>query len=163
MSQVNGLPAHIVLVHAVVVLVPLAALAATAAAWWPALRRWLGVITPLLAIVAVAFVPVTTHAGEWLEAHVQHTDLVETHTELGDAVLPWAAGLAVLAIVGWLLGRHLDRNPGAGRRDVMLRIGLAVLTTAVAVGAVVTVIQAGESGARAAWDGRVSSAPVTGG
>ena len=163
MSQVNGLPAHILLVHAVVVLVPLAALAAATVAWWPALRRRLGIITPLLAVVAAAFVPVTTHAGEWLEGHVQHTDLVETHTELGDTVLPWAAGLALLAVAGWLLGRYLDRHPGTSRRDALLRLALAVVTTVVAVGAVVSVFQAGESGARAAWDGRVSSAPTTGG
>ena len=63
-TRINGLPAHILLVHVVVVLVPAAALAVVLAAWWPAARRRLGVGMPALTFLALLFVPVTTHAGE---------------------------------------------------------------------------------------------------
>ena len=39
MSTVNGLPAHVLLVHAVVVLVPLTSLLLVLVAVWPAARR----------------------------------------------------------------------------------------------------------------------------
>ena len=77
--MVNGLPAHVLLVHAVVVLVPLAALLAVVAAVWPAARRRLGFLTPLVALLALAGVPLATEAGEWLEEHVPESPLVEQH------------------------------------------------------------------------------------
>jgi len=67
-TSIHGLPAHVLLVHAVVMVVPLTALLLLASAWWPAARRKLGFCTPLLALIAVVHVPITTHAGEWLRA-----------------------------------------------------------------------------------------------
>ncbi|WP_192029140.1 hypothetical protein [Candidatus Frankia nodulisporulans] len=101
-TEVSGLPAHVLLVHVVVILVPLAALLVVLAAVWPAARRRLGLVTPLVALVALVSVPLTTHAGEWLEARVSSDELVRRHTELGDELLPWVIGLFVLALVGWL-------------------------------------------------------------
>ena len=54
---VFGLPSHVLVVHAVVVLVPLAVLGAVAVALWPAARRrcgWLGVG---VTVVATACIP----------------------------------------------------------------------------------------------------------
>ncbi|MCK9924194.1 hypothetical protein MXD61_20375 [Frankia sp. AgPm24] len=101
-TEVSGLPAHVLLVHVVVILVPLAALLVVLAAVWPAARRRLGLVTPLVALVALVSVPLTTHAGEWLEARVSSDELVRRHTELGDELLPWVIALFVLALVGWL-------------------------------------------------------------
>lgn len=127
--MVNGLPAHVLLVHAVVVLVPLAALLAVIAAAWPAARRRLGFLTPLVALLALAGVPLATEAGEWLEEHVPESPLVEQHAQYGDAVLVWALGLFVVTVVVWLAGRASDRarataaprlvdaTVGAGARD----------------------------------------------
>ena len=39
MQTVNGLPAHVLLVHAIVVLLPLSALLLALTALWPAARR----------------------------------------------------------------------------------------------------------------------------
>jgi hypothetical protein len=63
-TEIHGLPAHVLLVHAVVVLIPLSALLVVLSAAWPAARRRIGVASPLLALVNLALVPVTTHAGE---------------------------------------------------------------------------------------------------
>ncbi|WP_433502372.1 hypothetical protein ACQP04_21600 [Pseudonocardia halophobica] len=53
MTTVAGLPAHILLVHAVVVLVPLTALLLVVESLWPAARRRLAWPAAALALVAV--------------------------------------------------------------------------------------------------------------
>ncbi|MFF4748589.1 DUF2231 domain-containing protein [Streptomyces sp. NPDC002514] len=156
MTLINGLPAHVLLVHVVVVLVPLAALALVAAALWPRAARRLGPLLPVLALLALVSVPLTTQAGEWLERHVESDALVRRHTELGDGLLPWAAGLFVLAAVVWWAGRSAPAGePGEARgirwSALPVRIVVGVLSVAVAVGAVVDVYRIGDSGAKAAW------------
>ncbi len=113
-TQINGLPAHALLVDVVVVLVPLAALLVVLSALWPAARRRLGVLTPVIALVALVSVPLTTHAGEWLEHRVPPDELVRRHAELGDGLLPWAGGLFVLAAVAWLVARRTAATVDGG-------------------------------------------------
>ncbi|UXY30743.1 DUF2231 domain-containing protein [Streptomyces sp. HUAS TT20] len=159
MSLVNGLPAHVLLVHLVVVLVPLTALALVVCACWPKAALRLGPLLPLLAFVALVSVPLTTQAGEWLEEHVDGNALVRRHAELGDGLLPWAAGLFVLAAAVWWASRRRPApdaleagSPATARRYALpLRITFAVLSLAVATGAVVDVYRIGDSGAKAAW------------
>ncbi|MEV6759334.1 DUF2231 domain-containing protein [Streptomyces sp. NPDC051105] len=155
MSTVNGLPAHVLLVHIVVVLVPLTALALVAAALWPRAARRLGVLLPALALVALVSVPLTTQAGEWLERHVTADSLVRRHTELGDGLLPWALGLFVLAMVVWWAtrrtGEELTAGEGSRWSTLPVRIAVGVLSVAVGIGAVVDVYRIGDSGAKAAW------------
>ena len=74
--------------HLVLAAVPIAALVLVAAAPWPAAGRRLGVITPVIALGALLTVPVTTHAGTWLEARVAITPLIRKHVALGKEVLP---------------------------------------------------------------------------
>ncbi|GAA1043329.1 hypothetical protein FSY75_23530 [Streptomyces sp. TR1341] len=161
MTLINGLPAHVLLVHVVVVLVPLTALALVAAAIWPRAARRLGVLLPALGLVSLVSVPLTTSAGEWLERHVDSDPLVRRHTELGDGLLPWALGLFVLAVVVWWAGRGSRREGGGGSRwsALPVRIALGLLSVVIAVGAVVDVYRIGDSGAKAAWhDGFSKSA-----
>ncbi|MGW1054647.1 DUF2231 domain-containing protein [Streptomyces sp. NPDC002521] len=156
MTLVNGLPAHVLLVHVVVVLIPLTALALVAAALWLRAAQRLGVLLPLVAFIALASVPLTTHAGEWLERHVADDALVRRHTGLGDGLLPWALGLFVLAAVVWWAGRRAPAESGQGGSGMRwsalpVRIVVGVFSLAVAVGAVVDVYRIGDSGAKAAW------------
>jgi hypothetical protein len=159
LQKINGLPAHILLVHAVVVLVPLAALLAVVAAWWPAARQRLGVLTPLLALAGLAFVPLTTNAGEWLQEHIQETPQIDRHAEMGDGLLPWAGLLFLLAAALWLLDYSAQREwhvPPVVRAG-WVRPVVGVLIVAVAVVAVYEVYRIGDSGAKAAWDGKLTS------
>ncbi|MFE0347447.1 DUF2231 domain-containing protein [Streptomyces griseoluteus] len=156
LTVINGLPAHILFVHFVIVLVPLSALALVVCAAWPAGARRLGLLLPALALVTLASVPLATHAGEWLEAHVESDPLVRAHAELGDGLLPWVAGLFVLAAAVWWTARR--SAPAAGEKagaswapPALLRGAVAVLSLAVAAGAVVDVYRIGDSGAKAAW------------
>ena len=181
MTTVGGLPAHILLVHAVVVLVPLSALLIVLVTVWPAARARLTVPAALVAVGTLISVPLTTEAGEWLEHRVERTALLRAHTELGDSMLPGAIGLAVVALAvlarEWIASRArrsgartvaAGGGPGAASVDVETRndgdrlggragsIALAVVAVVVAVGAVITVYQIGDSGSRAAWTGKFS-------
>lgn len=181
MSTINGLPAHVLLVHAVVVLVPLTSILLVLVAFWPSVRRRLSLPTAILAGLALIVVPITTEAGDWLEHHVARTPLLRTHTQLGDTMLPWAIGLfivaAALAARELLHARRrasravtLADGPGTTRAPRTTRswrrtealggrpvtVALAVLALIVAVGSTVTVYRIGESGARAAWTGQFS-------
>jgi hypothetical protein len=167
MSLINGLPAHVLLVHFVVVLVPLTALALVVASVWPVAARRIGVVLPVMALVTLASVPLATEAGEWLERHVGSDPLVRRHAELGDGLLPWALGLFLLAAVVWWTTRRAaaaengtqdnaqdaERNGGraTGRTGSVVRVAAAVLSVVVAAGAVVDVYRIGDSGAKAAW------------
>jgi hypothetical protein len=104
--ELSGLPLHVLLVHAVIVIVPLAALCTVLSILWPAARRRLGVLTPLIAFVALALVPLTVQAGMWLFARVGVTPLIRAHARLGNTLLPWAAAVFVLAVAQWLWFRY---------------------------------------------------------
>jgi hypothetical protein len=184
-TRINGLPAHVLLVHAVVVLIPLAALLLLASAWWPAARRKLGLLTPLVALVALLLVPVTTHAGEWLRDRVPATPLIQRHAELGDSLLPWAVAMFAVAVFLWYVHdgpaqRGRTRRPEADlvepagsadgavrtatRTEAPARVNVltlvaAVLATVLAIGSVIQVVRIGESGSKAVWQGNVSSQP----
>jgi hypothetical protein len=167
--MVNGLPAHVLVVHAVVVLVPLAALMAVLGAVWPAARRRLGVLTPLVALVALVCVPRPTQAGEWPHEHVPESPLVEQHAGYGDAVLGWSVGLFAVTCVLWFVGVRADRHrvpegPGRSADPVTAwatrpwaRALVAVVTVVVAAGSTLAVYRAGDSGARAAWQDRIAT------
>ena len=108
MDTLNGLPAHILLVHAVVVLLPLAAFLLVLTALWPAARRHLAAANAILSVVVVALIPLTTSAGEWLEKNVDRSPLVRDHAERGDTAIFVALPIAALALVIWWRGREID-------------------------------------------------------
>ncbi|MFH8520428.1 DUF2231 domain-containing protein [Streptomyces gelaticus] len=156
LDLINGIPAHVLFVHVVVVLVPLTALALILCAALPSAMRRFGLALPALALMSLISVPLTTNAGEWLERHVAGNALVRKHTELGDELLPWAIALFLLATaVWWSYRRAAHHTPDAvGSTNTVaipLRITAAVLSLLVGVGAGVQVYRIGDSGAKAAW------------
>lgn len=157
MSTINGLPAHVLLVHFIVVLAPLTALLAIVSSIWAPVRRRLVWLIVVLAVLTLVLTPLTTDAGEWLEKRVPEGASVQTHAELGDSMLYFALGLALVAAL--LVAQHIrDRR---GTRPVRWQsIAVAVLAVVVGVATMVQVYRIGESGARAAWEDAVSSAPA---
>jgi hypothetical protein len=157
LDLINGIPAHILFVHVVVVLVPLTALALIMCAALPSVMRRFGLALPALALVSVVSVPLTTDAGEWLERHVDSNALVRKHAELGDELLPWAIALFLVATAVWWSYRraahHTPDAVGSARGTVAtpVRIASAVLSLVIGVGAGVQVYRIGDSGAKAAW------------
>ncbi|MEJ7651706.1 MAG: DUF2231 domain-containing protein, partial [Nakamurella sp.] len=163
MTSINGLPAHILLVHAVVIFIPLTALLVVLAAAWPAAHRRMGVVLPIVALVALILVPVATDAGEWLEARLpgaESNPLIRAHTQLGDQLLPWAIGMFVGALALWLLPTLARRGVQAEVLGaVWIRVVVGVLAVAVSVVAVVQVVRIGDSGSKAVWSGTVCVDP----
>jgi hypothetical protein len=177
MGTVNGLPAHILLVHAIVVLLPLAALLLVLTALSPSARRRLATPNAILSVIVVALVPITTSAGEWLERRVSDTPLLHDHTELGDTAIWVAIPVAVLALVIWWRQREAtpagDGSPVGGsgvatatrRRTYLAPLSttvtriVAVLAIVIAGGSVYDIYRIGDSGSKAAWTDNFSSTP----
>lgn len=148
---INGLPVHVLLVHLVVIVVPLAGLCLLLSAFWPTARRRLGIVTPIVALVALVAVPFTTAAGQWLQARVGATPLIERHASLGPLLLPWVIAVFVVAAAIWLWYRVDPGLPRALRLTAIVTLDAAAVVTA--IGSVVLVVLIGESGAAAVWTG----------
>lgn len=144
-ETVLGLPLHPLVVHATVVLVPLAAVLMIATAFSARLRRWAGPLPLGLSALSVALTFASTMSGENLDEALPETPLIERHAELGEMLEWWAIAMLVVAVVQWLLAR---RHVRTGLATVV-----AVLGVVVAVGATVQVALVGHSGAKAVWDG----------
>lgn len=159
-DTVFGLPMHPLVVHATVVLVPAAALAVLLAAVWPAFRRRAGIVPLLLSLVALVLVPLSTQSGEALERRVEHSAVLERHTELADGLLPWVAVLVVAAAV---LYWHHRRGTVRGGLPRALLVGGMVLGLLGAAGTTFQVVRIGHTGAEAAWSDVAKAAPKAGG
>ncbi len=145
--EVNGLPAHPLLVHAVVVLLPLAALLTILHALWPAARARLGIMPTVLSAFATVLVPVTTAAGKALATQrgLAALPAVRHHEELADQILPWAIALTVVALGNWWWRRRSSLTPR------WLSIAVPVVTVLVSAGVVAVLVRAADAGARATW------------
>lgn len=153
-SDIGGIPIHPLVVHAVVVLLPLAALGVFLLAVVP---RWRKTFAPLvlgITLVATVFVPVATQSGEQLEEAVGDSELVEEHAEVGELVIWFALALLVVSIALWWLGRQERAGRGVGRG---LSVAVSVLAVVVAAAASVQIVLVGHSGAESVWSGASSS------
>ena len=149
MNTVNGLPAHVLLVHAIVVLLPLSALLLVLTALSPAIRRRLAGPNAILSVLVVLLVPLTTSAGEWLESRVPQSATLRQHTELGDSAIFYALPIAALALVVWWLQRR------SRAMSTVVTGVVAVLSVAVGAAGVYGIYRIGDSGAKAAWSSSV--------
>lgn len=150
----SGVPLHVLVVHAVVVLVPLAVLATLTVALWPAARHRYGWLAVAVTVAATVSVPLATSSGEDLRDRLVPTDLIRRHAELGDQLLVFVAGLLVVTVALVWFDRRMRRDaPGAARRlpSRLLIPGLAAATIVLAAVSAVQVVRIGDSGARAAW------------
>lgn len=155
-----GLPAHPLVVHAAVVLVPLSAIGAIACLH-PGVRRRLGVVVAVLACIGAVAVWIAAETGEALEEEVDETELVEEHAELGDRMIVWAALLAVSTVGMVGFSEYQRRQEGDGDTSApaggtpawhrFASIGLAAFVVITAVGATVMIIDVGHTGAKATW------------
>ena len=151
--ELNGVPVHPLVVHAVVVLGPLAALAGLLYAFvprWRWLLRWplvaLAVVTAIAAVVAA-------QAGEaLLELRPELEPLVEEHEERGEMLRTVALGYAVVSLVAaWALGGVSALASGRGARETRFGIPVAAVLAVGAVALLVMLFLAGDSGSRAVW------------
>jgi uncharacterized membrane protein len=150
---VNGIPVHPLVVHAAVVMVPLAALGLLVMVAWPRFSRrhgWL--VVGASAVGAVASF-VAKEAGEALEDRVGEPGF--DHAELGDAMPLFAFGLLAVTVILWLVDRAAPEDGPQPRRA--LRIAVAVLAVLIALANVAWMYRVGDSGAKSVWSGRVAT------
>jgi hypothetical protein len=144
--EISGLPLHPLVVHAAVVLGPVAALAALAYAAVGRWRDWLRVPMVVVSLAAVASIGAAYLTGDsFLEANraLAQKPYVGTHEERAEVLLWLTLGFGVVAVAaGWLHGR-----PGA------VRTAGRVLLALLAVAVLVQVVLVGDAGARAVWQG----------
>lgn len=146
--EINGLPLHVLVVHAAVVLTPIACLAAIAYALVPRWRDWLRWPLAVAVVVAVGAVWLAYLSGgdfrdteRFSTATGEFANKLDEHEDLG-GILRWVvSGFGVVALVAvWL---H-DRT-GA------VRALLAAATAVLAVATAVLTIMTGDAGAQAVW------------
>lgn len=153
--EINGVPLHPLVVHAVVVLGPLAGLTGLVYAFvpkWRWLLRW--PLVALALVVAVSTV-VAAQAGEsLLDSRPELEPLVEDHEEWGELLRTWSLSFVVDALLAaWALGGTSALASGRGAREskgVIGWIAMALLVVG-SIGLLVLVFLAGDSGAQAVW------------
>lgn len=155
MNVVNGLPAHALWLHLVVVLVPLTALLEIVCGWWPAARRgqlmWL---TLLMALATMVITPITVNAGEWLyDLRKKPSPILQEHAERGSTMVYFAAALLVVAI-GLVALRFIERR--SDKRRVITHVVVAIIVLAVSVSSMVQVYRTGDAGAQSVWGGEIA-------
>ena len=167
----GGLPLHPLVVHATVVLVPLAVLGSLLVVASAAARRRYGPLVVVTSVVATVCTVVAEQTGESLEHALPHSDAIELHAAAGDYLKFWMAPLMIAVAAFVLLHRRADRTvvkeatgstaalAVAGRQRV-LALALAVVTAVLALGTAATVYRIGDLGAQATWGGRVYQEPT---
>lgn len=155
--MINGLPAHPLLVHFIVVLAPLTAALAILCAVWPAARRRLVWPTLALAGITLVLTPITAEAGEWLYNRVEDTELVEKHEHLGETMIYFSIALLVAAV----LLAFVHHRSSRGNNSKALSLIVAVLVIGVGAATSAQVYRIGHSGAESVWSDALL--PATGG
>ncbi|MCS7476049.1 DUF2231 domain-containing protein [Umezawaea endophytica] len=159
---IAGIPAHPLLVHAVVVLLPLAAAGAIAVAVRPGWRQKYAWPVLGLTLVGVGSVPLAQKAGEQLEARMANLEnpLIQRHADLGNDLMPFALGFGVAVVLLVVAGRLADRERTAAAETPEIpktwrrvAIVIAVLVVCTGVASTVQTVRIGHSGATAVWDG----------
>lgn len=157
-DTISGLPIHPLVVHAVVVLGPLAALLAVIYAFKPSWRNGLRWPTVLLALAAAGSAALATASGEGLQEMIGKGDteaaraLVEEHAEAGDLAalsLYVLAAAVVLALFFLIPVGKGAVSKGRNTLAVVLLVGSALF-----VGA--ATFNAGHSGAKSTWGDTVT-------
>lgn len=97
-TNIGGLPAHPLLVHLPVVLVPLATLGALLMLLRPSWRRTYEIPTAVLAVLAAIATQLAIGSGESLEERVAESDLVEQHSKIAEQARPFIFVFALIMV-----------------------------------------------------------------
>lgn len=144
LDTIFGLPTHVLIVHATVVLLPIAVIGAVVLVLRRSVIHRLGWITVLVAGVGTAAAWVSRGSGEQLASRVGYP---QPHVDYGDDLPIHASVFFVLVLVYWLVARGIPGN----RPRPWWVIVLAVAVLLGALGLLVSTIVTGHSGAEATW------------
>ncbi|MEZ5076104.1 MAG: DUF2231 domain-containing protein [Solirubrobacterales bacterium] len=164
LDRLFGLPAHPLLLHLPVVLIPVLAAAAIAVAVRPRWRERYGLALAVLALVALASTVLAAGAGDALLESRRALGAVDPtlseHAELGEQLrnimVVFAGGVVALAMLDAV--RRRGNGPSALRllADLIhhprLELAARVALALVAAVALVWAVRTGHAGAKATWD-----------
>jgi ABC-type branched-subunit amino acid transport system permease subunit len=150
-STIHGLPAHVLLVHFIVVLAPLTAGLAILCAIWPAARRRLVWLVLALSLAVLVVTPLTTSAGQWFQHQLGDPPLVSEHANLGGTMLYFSIALFVAAVLLAVL--HIRSSNGRKMNTIAATL-IAVFVVVAGAATTVQVYRIGDSGAQAVWGNR---------
>lgn len=158
--EINGLPAHVLIIHAAVVFIPLAAISALVYVWMPKYRwasRWPSVGLAGVALVAVlaAYFSGKNFKDRFRDAGIALPSDVQLHEERAQVLL-WVTLVFVVFVLvaAWGLGgpSSLKSDRGArGKHDPLIEWSLVAGVTIFAVATLLMTIQTGDAGASAVW------------
>jgi hypothetical protein len=151
----RGLPVHVLLLHATVVLVPLTCVLTIGVAVWPRVRSLAAWPMVALNVVMVVVVWLTAQAGKRLEARLGGASNPEIahHASLGSNLIWFALALLVTSVVVAALRT---------RRGGAVRIGTGALAVVVGLATLGWCFQVGESGATAVWKSVIANTTAGG-
>lgn len=150
-DEINGLPLHPLLVHAAVVLVPMAGLLGVLFAI-PRTRAWSRWPLLVVSLGAAATVYVTKESGESLQevlafpATTRVGVLIAEHEERAGLLLIMSLGYAAVAVAAFVLSRDTETFTG------VLALAVSVLLVLGAAALAVQVYRVGDIGSEAVWN-----------
>ncbi len=155
-DKLFGIPAHPLMVHLPVVMLPLCAIFAIILAVRPSLVKPYGI--PLAVLTGISFVGTffATESGEGLEHLLnEHSAAIERHAEWGDRTRLAALVFFILALAFVIVAKRAQGTPqvvvGEAKRAMLIPV-LAALMSIAAIGTTVAVIYTGHTGAKSAWE-----------
>jgi hypothetical protein len=155
MNVINGMPAHVLLLHFLVVLAPLTALLEIMCGLWPAAQRgqllWL---TLILATVTMVLTPITINAGQWLyDLRNEPSPILRQHAERGSAMIYFSVALLAVAVI--LVALRLTERRTEKRR-LVIDIAVGIMVLAVGISSMIQIYRIGDAGAQSVWGGEIA-------
>ena len=151
--NVMGLPLHPLIVHAVVVFVPLAALGGVVVSFWRWARDRYGVLVLAAAAVGLGTTIVAKESGEhFYESFPAHSPAMDAHMQVASPLVYWVLGMFVgqaLLMGAWFVGRK-GEPPSYARILHWAGVALSVVFGVISL---IWTIRAGHAGATAVWGG----------
>lgn len=143
---ITGLPVHVLITHAVVIVLPLAVLSLILVIAIPRLRQHYRYPAVGLAILGAITAIIAERSGEALEARVGSAG---QHSEWGGMLPPVAVALGALSVI-WLIVARMESSRGK-----VLAAVIGGVVVVVGIIAVVITVLAGHSGAEETWSERI--------
>ena len=156
--EIGGLPLHVLVVHAAVVLIPLTATLVIAFAVlpkWRWLSRW-PTAAGTVGVLGLAWLARISGHSFFKTLDPQIQERVETHLQRGDLLAILMIPFAVLVLVGaWSLAGTSALASGRGQQDSRvpaMEKWLPVVLVLASLGIIALTVLTGDAGARAVWD-----------
>ena len=147
MDKIFGLPAHPLMVHLPVVLVPLVAIGAILLAVKKSWRGRFGRVLVVASFVSCVALVLAKQSGEALFVRMNQAPDIARHQNFADTTLILAL-LLFVAIVGMAVMHHRDGN----RKTSKVALIMSVASIAFGVLAMVGTIATGHEGAKVTWE-----------